>query len=136
MIASCCSSLLLIDHIVYRGKIVLIFPEFTRLSADLPPNEVRVHAQDWPEDKLGELPPKGNIFLEKGAVQRVEPEGHEGALAAFEKFQRIRATDIEPRGWETTFQRLLEDAGGAVACLDVPEHPNSASMRRKANANA
>ena len=136
MIASCCSSILLIDHIVYRGKVVLIFPEFTRVSADLPPNEVRVNAQDWPEDKLGELPPKGNIFMEKGAVQRVEPEGHEGALAAIEKFFGILETDIEPRGGETTFQRLLEDAGGAVACLDLPEHPNSASVRHRANADA
>ena len=89
-----------------------------------------------PEDKLSALPPKANIFNSSDGSRRVEPEGHADGLAAIERRQTLSDTDVEPREGETTFQRLLEDAGGAVACLDLPEHPNSMSARRRANADA
>ena len=129
MIASCCGSLLLVDSPKYRTNIVLMFPEFTRHSADIPPTLARTNAQDWPEDRLSALPPKANIFNSSDGSRRVEPEGHADGLAAIERRQTLSDTDVEPREGETTFQRLLEDAGGVVACLDLPEHPHSFRLR-------
>ena len=139
MVASCCSSLLLVDHLHYRGRIVCMSPEFTRHSADLAPTRARIHAQDWPADALAALPEKkGNIFIfyDGDGGRRVETEGDEAAAAVDSFNSAAGGGELTLRGGETTFQRLLEDAGGAVACLDLPEHPNSMSARRRANADA
>ena len=130
MIAACCGTLLCVDHPHYAKKLVLMFPDFLALAAELPPNCARVFAGDWPEDRLKALPQKGNFFFEAGGAIRLEPEGHEGGLAALASFRMLVGKDMELREGETTFQRLLADAGGEVACLGLPENPNSLSVRR------
>lgn len=134
MVASCCGTLLVVDHPGYACRQVLMFPEFTPLAdAKAVAPFCRVFVKDWQEKELAKLPklPSEYVDHKSGEVRT--------SKAVLERFAREKAAngktkDATKQG--VTFQDLLQEKGGKVEILGLPEAKNSFRLRAVSQAPA
>lgn len=143
MYSKCCHTMLMVDHLIFMGRGVQVFPDVCRLSAEPFMSPMgRIFTKDFPAHKLAELPPCiVRREEEKGptCIVRLGNELHSRGLS-FEEMRAIRFGYNPDKLWIipseipdgfTNFQKLLAEAGDFTilrlkegADPSIPRSPN------------
>eukprot|EP00040_Diaphanoeca_grandis_P043760 m.10194 g.10194 ORF g.10194 m.10194 type:complete len:224 (-) comp8175_c0_seq1:140-811(-) len=125
-IASCCSTVLFVNHPSYRQHQVLVFPEFIqRVNIQTQEPLYLVFSKDWPDEHREKLPTMPEMWLEGNQMT---------GKGAWEEASQVSANCklVPPRqNYGETFNQLLDSVGGpaAVKILNLPEPKRSARLK-------
>ena len=136
MVATCCSTILCVDHVSYKCGRLLIFPDFitfVRGRGRVPAPTARIFAMDWDREELAKLDntiPSCYKDPATGTWKLVGGRDIGGPGTGIKS--KVDALTLSPDG--VSFQALIADAGYNVANLDIPVNAAAYSLRTRADA--
>jgi len=126
-IASCCNSLLFVDHPAYQDEMVLLFPRFRSVSNSQPKEpEFWTMTKDWPEDAFNQFVESSDklrqiVYYDRRLGKMVhipeKPNMMERMQSVLSQAKEVNKT--APEG-SKSFSELLADAGNKVSVLGLP----------------